>query len=95
MDDNITPHKANIVNQYFEVETKEMEKPLKSPDLYPIKHVWDVFSKADAAMESYYIQYPKDNLFAQLKSSRFMQGYYSNKGEQHKVLPFVISFIVL
>lgn len=68
MNDNASPQRANIVNQYFETETlkKKMEQPLKSPDLNPIKHVLDIF-----------------------------KGCYSSKGEQHKVLTFVISIIVL
>lgn len=63
MNNNSKPHRANIANQSFEAETlSKLEQPLKTPDIYLIKHVWDVFLHVDAEMESCYIQYSKDNL---------------------------------
>lgn len=64
------PNRTNIANQSFESETlSKLEQPLKTPDIYLTKHVWDVFSQVDAAMESYYIQYSKDNLLFKIRGA--------------------------
>ncbi|GBN74571.1 hypothetical protein AVEN_32020-1 [Araneus ventricosus] len=42
MDDNALPHRARLVRSYLESETiPQMPRPARSPDLNPIKHVWD------------------------------------------------------
>lgn len=65
------PNRTNIANQSFESETlSKLEQPLlKTPDIYLTKHVRDVFSHVDAAMESYYIQYSKDNLLFKIRGA--------------------------
>ncbi|GFX05955.1 transposable element Tcb2 transposase [Trichonephila clavipes] len=43
MDDNASPHRANIVDECLQSEnTTRMDWPVYSPDLNPIQHVWDM-----------------------------------------------------
>ena len=48
MDDNATPHRARIVNEYLQQESIErMDWPAKSPDLNPIDHAWGHLATSD------------------------------------------------
>ncbi|GFX00659.1 transposable element Tcb1 transposase [Trichonephila clavipes] len=50
MDDNARPHHANIVDKCFQSEDITcMDWPAYSPDLSPIKHVWDMLGGRIAA----------------------------------------------
>ena len=41
MDDNATPHRARVTNQYLQDEcVTRLFWPFKSPDLNPIEHPW-------------------------------------------------------
>ncbi|GFT41165.1 transposable element Tcb1 transposase [Trichonephila clavipes] len=45
-DDNARPHRANIVDECFQSEDiTRMDWPAYSPDLNPIKHVWDMLGR--------------------------------------------------
>ncbi|GFV30791.1 transposable element Tcb2 transposase [Trichonephila clavipes] len=49
-DDNARPHRARLVENMLEAETIQcMEWPVCSPDLNPIKHVWDMLGRCIAA----------------------------------------------
>ncbi|GFV75627.1 transposable element Tcb2 transposase [Trichonephila clavipes] len=49
-DDNARPHRARLVESMLEAGTIQlMEWPACSPDLNPIKHVWDMIARSIAA----------------------------------------------
>ncbi|GBM88938.1 Transposable element Tcb2 transposase [Araneus ventricosus] len=49
MDDNARPHRALLVDEFLESEDiRRMDWPARSPDLSPIKHVWDAMGRAIA-----------------------------------------------
>ncbi|GFU83223.1 transposable element Tcb2 transposase [Trichonephila clavipes] len=48
MDDNCSPHRANLVEDFlFKEGIVRMEWPACSPDMNPIKHVWDALGKGE------------------------------------------------
>ncbi|GFW79830.1 transposable element Tcb1 transposase [Trichonephila clavipes] len=52
MDDNASPHRANIVDECLQLEDiTRMDWPLYSPDLNLIEHVWDMFGRRIAARQ--------------------------------------------
>ncbi|GFV82411.1 transposable element Tc3 transposase [Trichonephila clavipes] len=52
MDDNARPHRANIVDECLQWEDiNRMDWPAYSPDLNPIKHVWDMLGRRIAARQ--------------------------------------------
>ncbi|GFT65902.1 transposable element Tc3 transposase [Trichonephila clavipes] len=52
MDDNRRPHRANIVDEYLQLENiTRMGWPAYSPDLNPIEHVWDMLDRRAAARQ--------------------------------------------
>ncbi|GFW87314.1 DDE_3 domain-containing protein [Trichonephila clavipes] len=52
MDDNARPHRANIVDECLQLEDiTRMDWPAYSPDLNPIKHVWDMLDRRIAARQ--------------------------------------------
>ena len=47
MGDYAHPHKAHVTNQYLENATiVRMDRAAGSPDMNPMKHVWDMLQKA-------------------------------------------------
>ncbi|GFS57008.1 DDE_3 domain-containing protein [Trichonephila clavipes] len=49
MDDNVRPHRALLVDEFLKIEDiRRMDWPARSPDLNPIKHVWDSLGRAIA-----------------------------------------------
>ena len=47
MDDNATPHRARVTNEYLEAEgVTRMDWPACSPDLNPIEHAWSYLGRA-------------------------------------------------
>ncbi|GBM01683.1 hypothetical protein AVEN_271935-1 [Araneus ventricosus] len=52
MDDNASPHRANIVHECLQSEDiTRMDWPAYSPDLNPIEHVWDMLDRRIAARQ--------------------------------------------
>ncbi|KFM59137.1 Transposable element Tcb1 transposase, partial [Stegodyphus mimosarum] len=52
MDDNARPHRANIVSECLQSEDiTRMDWPTFSPDLNPVKHVWDMLGRRVAARQ--------------------------------------------
>ncbi|GFV90592.1 transposable element Tc3 transposase [Trichonephila clavipes] len=52
MDDNIRPHRANIVDEYHQSEDIiRMDWPAYSAGLNPIEHVWDKLGRRIAARQ--------------------------------------------
>ncbi|GFV54322.1 transposable element Tc3 transposase [Trichonephila clavipes] len=50
MDDNVHPHRANIVNECFKLEDiTRMDWPAFSLDLNPVDHVWEIIGRRVAA----------------------------------------------
>ncbi|GFX79917.1 DDE_3 domain-containing protein [Trichonephila clavipes] len=49
MDDNAIPQRALMVDEILEiVDIRRKDRPVRSPDLNPIEHVWDVLGRAIA-----------------------------------------------
>ena len=47
MDDNSRPHRAHVVNDFLQDnDIARLEWPAYSPDMNPIKHVWDRLKRA-------------------------------------------------
>ncbi|GFX00555.1 transposable element Tcb2 transposase [Trichonephila clavipes] len=52
MDDNVRPHRANIVDECLQLEDiTRMDWPVYSPDLNPIKHVSNILGRRIAARQ--------------------------------------------
>ncbi|GFU81122.1 transposable element Tc3 transposase [Trichonephila clavipes] len=52
MGDNARPHRANIVDEYLQLEDiTRMDWPAYSPDLSPIEHVWDMLGRRITARQ--------------------------------------------
>ncbi|KAJ4440749.1 hypothetical protein ANN_08973 [Periplaneta americana] len=52
IDDNARPHRANLVDEYYEEEEiLRMYWPAMSPDLNPIEHAWDALGRRVAARQ--------------------------------------------
>ncbi|GFT93296.1 transposable element Tcb1 transposase [Trichonephila clavipes] len=52
IDDNARPHRANIVDEYLQLEDiTRMDCPADSPDLNPIEHVWDMHGRRIAVRQ--------------------------------------------
>ncbi|GFY19887.1 transposable element Tcb1 transposase [Trichonephila clavipes] len=52
MDDNVRPHRANIVNECLRSEDiTRMDWPAYSPDLNPIEHVWNMLGRQIATRQ--------------------------------------------
>ncbi|KFM63265.1 Transposable element Tcb1 transposase, partial [Stegodyphus mimosarum] len=50
-DDNTRLHRIRIVDDYLQQQTiQRLEKSARSPDLNPIKHVWDALGRHIAAL---------------------------------------------
>ncbi|GFW45592.1 transposable element Tcb1 transposase [Trichonephila clavipes] len=52
MDDNVRPHRANIVDECLQsVDITRIDWPAYSPDLNPIEHMWDMLGRRIAASQ--------------------------------------------
>ncbi|GFY07127.1 transposable element Tcb1 transposase [Trichonephila clavipes] len=52
LDDNVRPHRANIVDEFLQSEDiTHMDWSAYSPDLNPIEHVWDMLGRRIAARQ--------------------------------------------
>lgn len=101
------PYRANIVSQYLEAEPfGRMEWPSMSPDLNPIKHVWDVLKRhiqqrdpappttneLEVALLGEWDRNAKRTIRSLIRSvPRRCRAVIQAKGRPHKVLTFVWS----
>ena len=52
-DDNTTPHHARVVLDFLQQgNVTKMEQPPRSPDCYPIEHLWDDLGRAISSMDN-------------------------------------------
>ena len=68
MDDIAHPHHAHVTNAYLSRETVvRMDWPVRTPDLNPIEHIWDILQSAILArtVQPRTLQGLKDALFAE------------------------------
>ena len=52
-DGNATPHRARVVLDFLQQgNVTKMEQPPRSPDCYPIEHLWDALGRAISSMDN-------------------------------------------
>ncbi|GFX32930.1 transposable element Tcb1 transposase [Trichonephila clavipes] len=80
MDDNARPHHANIVDECLQSDDiTRMDWPAYSPDLNPIKHVWDMLGRRIAARQQ------KLTVWCALWAGGIIGPYFFKNDEGHNV----------
>ncbi|GBL77948.1 hypothetical protein AVEN_143276-1 [Araneus ventricosus] len=92
MDDNASPHRAQLVRSYLESETiPQMEWPARSPELNPIEHVWDKLGRRLQVAECR--QAPSNKPYYSSNKPYYRNGHYCHNKRSTTLLPACLAVV--